>query len=280
MPCWHKTGHFFVIFVTRHKFKKMFQSQSPIGEFILYVYKERAHVGNTHLKQRIENLIDLIKFRTLKKGFKYTSRSLQDELFEIRLELIDYLLYDPNLFSSIEERIAAEISRKYYFLDSNKELVTAVADSLEVYYKIYSKFSNEISEQINSISTIQKQDIPSLNSFKNMLKLFPSKELEYYLLWLESSLIYDYYIITAELIFNDAFKPHKSDILELSSLIKKSIVDFGTYAVFLGFWKPEIDDEIQLIRNIKIKAAVLEIENKRSSRYSLEGLKEFINNSL
>ena len=234
----------------------MLQTQSPIGKLILLTYKEPNLLENSILKEKVENLIDLIKFKTQTRGIAHTASTLQNDLFEIRIELLSVLLKESNLLKRFEEIILQQISNKYYLTGEHKKLGQRIADSLEVYFKIFSHLSVIISKEIAN-NSIDSSQIPSLTNLRSLLTLQPqpTKEIENYISWVEASLNFDYALIVSDLIFFDSLTLNKTVIIELEAFIKKSITDFGAYSMLTNFWHPEVDDESSLIRNIKIIAA-------------------------
>lgn len=253
----------------------MLQTQSPIGKFISLTYQEPDFLNNSLFKEKVENMVDLIKIKTQTRGIEHTSHSLQNDLFDIRIELVKFLFQQPGLLKIFEKKILDEISNKYYLSGPNKKLGQAVADSLEVYFKMFSHLSNIVSEGLaDNLSSMN--DIPSLNGLKYLLSLQPSKDVENYILWIEASLNFDYALIVSDLVFANTLSLKSNEIDQLELFVKKSIVDFGSYSILTNFWHPDLEDEIQLIRNIKIKAATLEIENGKSHSSSSEALHKFI----
>jgi hypothetical protein len=256
----------------------MLYTQSPAAKFILYSYQKGSSFVDALLWEKIENLIDLIKFRTKTKGTEYTSLSLHNELFDVRIELLSFLLTEPGVLKEIENLIAGEIAEKYYLEGTYKKLGHTVADSLEVYLKIFSHFSETVSDYLTGNKLFSRSDMPSLNGLKLLLSLQAPKEFENYIQWIEASLNFDCALIIADLALKKELDLKVSEIVQLESFLKKSIVNFGAYSAVTNFWHPEIDDEAQLIRNIKIKTAVIEVENGTSHKYTGKKLLEFINN--
>src|SRR5712675_565750 len=109
----------------------MAQAQAPIAKFILLFYKENNNSSySTSLKEKVENLVDLIKIRTIEKGIEYSSNSLQNEMFDVRIELLQFLAEEPELLEKLEARIIEEIANKYYLNERHQKLGLVVADTL------------------------------------------------------------------------------------------------------------------------------------------------------
>src|SRR3989344_6209129 len=145
----------------------MLQLQSPFGKFISLSHQDPNFHDDSSLSEKLENFIDLIKYRIQNKGIEQTSQSLQNELFEIRIELISLLFEKPAILKKYEKIIIDEITKKYYITGLNKKLGQTIADTLEVYFKVFSSFSGIFAEHINKPSnTIPKNEIPTLNGLK------------------------------------------------------------------------------------------------------------------
>ena len=125
---------------------------------------------------------------------------------------------------------------------------------------------------------LSKSERLSLNGLKHILSLQPYKDLGNFIVWHEASINFDYALIVSEFLFNGDLQLESEQITQFESFLKKAIIDFGTYSIVTNFWHPDVNDELQLIRNIKIKAATKEIESVKGLRYSNEALHELINN--
>ncbi|MEM0995106.1 MAG: hypothetical protein AAGI49_18895, partial [Bacteroidota bacterium] len=74
-------------------------------------------------------------------------------------------------------------------------------------------------------------------------------------------------LIVSELISKGSIKASKNRIEnELIPFLKRTIERFGAYSSFVGFWYPSEEDERQIVRNIKIHTAKLEMEHKPKTK--------------
>lgn len=234
----------------------MLQVRSPIGKFILLFNQEPVLVKDGLLKEKLENLIDIIKYRTQKKGLSYTSSTIQDDLFEIRVMLLDYLYNSPEILAEYESKIVKEIGEKFFY-QKHKALGKAVSDTLEVYLQMFSGLSAIAGKDFHRPE--KPTDIPSLSGLKLLQYLQPSKEFELLIKWIESSLQYDYFLIVAELFFNDEIVLSETPMV-LKENIVHSFIEFGAYSIITEFWQPAPDEQNQMIRNIIIRSAAIECE--------------------
>lgn len=222
--------------------------QSPIGKLILLSYQESEILNNPLLEEKLENLIDLIKFRTVNRGFEQTSHSLQNELFHVRIELLSLLLSHPEILKSLQDRILEEIAEKYFLKGPYKQLGLVVSDALEVYLEMFSKFTDLINEQ--QPTDFPKVDIPSFEAFKLTLSLQPNPEFTNYLKWLESSLNFDYLLIVADFFLYKEIQLDAKQVKELEGLVSKSIVDFASYTAVTGYWDFKMNSSIPYFEEI------------------------------
>jgi len=65
---------------------------------------------------------------------------------------------------------------------------------------------------------------------------------------------------------------------ELEHFLKRSIIGYGVYSMINQVWQPDMEDEIQLVRNIKIRAAALELESGKGKSYTESKLHELFMN--
>ncbi len=256
----------------------MLQVQSPIGSLIFHTYHESNIVSSNSLSEKIENLVDIIQYRTIHKGIEYTSKSIYNEMFELRLHFINMLMAQPDILDGLSNKILDEISQKYFLRNDHDGLGLLMSDALEVYYKIFSVLVKNNHSELNNIP-FPLEDMPTWSGFKILLKQYPSKMLPNNIIeFLESSLDFDYALLLSEFVFRDELKIDNEAINELKTFLKKSLTKFGAYCVISGYWQPEIADELQLIRNIKIQAAALRIEEGQGISYTPQSLQHLLSN--
>lgn len=252
----------------------MLQVKAPISKFIVYAYKDSTLLDNNVLKEKIENLVDLLKFRIEGKGIEDTAKSLQSELFDIRIDLVQHLLKNQDFLKTIQSVIIAEIAKKYYHKGRLKEISITVADALDVNLKILSSLGGLIEK--HSTDILNTPTNLSLDDLKNPLVIPPSKEGKIIFNWLDASLNFEIALIAADLVLLNEISLSDKEIKSLTTFLKEVITDFGAYSVLINYWKPDVDDEEQLIRNIKIKAATLELENGMGLLFSNDSIRELI----
>jgi hypothetical protein len=255
----------------------MLQLQSPIGSLIFHSYSNPASIGDDSLLEKIDNLSDIIQNRTLHKGIEYTSRSLHNELFEIRVHFLNLLVSKPELLEELSNRILDEISDKYFLRNDHYGLGLIMSDAWEIYYKIFSGISNNRSF-LEAIAEFPLRDIPKWSGLKILLKQYPAEMHPPHLVaFMESSLDFDYALLLSEFIFRDILQVGAEIVNDLKIFLKESLIHFAAYCVLTGYWQPETADEHPFVRNIKIKAAALRLDNGQGVLYSTENLHQLLN---
>ena len=252
----------------------MITTEIPIGKALNYLYKNESFYKNEILIKQIRNLVDLILIRSKNMGVDETLKSLEDDLFKLRLEFIS----DPkllneiiqNLNDSIEERIKFQYSKT----TNHQNLETAYVNSLHICKQISSNQFNLLSDE--SLNTFK--NIPKLNykSFIDLLNSFPGKDSKLIISYLNSSIALDFAFVTSELIFDDKLKLKKTEIEKLILILKNSIEDYALLSYQFGIWKPKDIDESQWIRNIKIRISLFESKQLSDNSVSSNDIKNML----
>lgn len=254
----------------------MITTETPIGEIINFLYNNEKLFKNKVLSRKIKNLMDLINLRVKKDGVAYTLKSVEDNLFKIRLDIINDNQISKeitkNLNNTIQERINFQFSQN----TSQKKLELAFIKSLSIYGEIVKNISDKLSQ--NTFSSIKKANQIDYNNFKDLLKSLPGKENQYIISYLNSSIALDFAFILSEQIFDNKLKLNKIEIENLISLLKNAIEDYAVYSCYFGSWEPSDDDESQWIRNIKIRISLFEskFQSDLDSKLSSNEIKKII----
>ncbi|RFC54869.1 hypothetical protein [Brumimicrobium aurantiacum] len=246
----------------------MVTTKAPIGEVINFLYKNDGLYKDEPLLRKIRNLVDLIILRTEKDGVEKTLGSLEDDLFKLRLDIINesQLLQDitKNINDTIQDRVIGQFDKT----TNQKKLELAFVKSLKIYGEITENILDKIPN--NSFSSIK--NFPQLNykSFIDLLQSLPGKESQFIISYLKSSITLDFALIVAELIFDNKLKLKKSEVENLVLTLKNSIEEYAVFSNKFGLWNPSDDDESQWIRNIKIRISLFESKNNSDNLSSDE----------
>lgn len=258
----------------------MVSSFSPIGKFILLSYQSPGVLeADSNLQNKLDDLVAILIYKVQEKGIEFAQKSLEEQLFSFRFEILEYLVKHPDILEEFENTIIDQIGNKYFTKGKFKALGNTVSDTLEVYLSMFEKITSQIKSNLPSIEPITdnlKQEL-AINSLRHIYTLQPTPELFILIEWFTASVRYDFYLIAAEFIILKKITVPEEQIKILSNSIKQAIIDFGTYTTLSGIWQPNVEDESQLIRNIKIKTAATKLKLGLSNKVELPYLQNIIN---
>lgn len=238
----------------------------------LWMIKENDSLKNIRIEELLNGIINSIKNDNQSPG--NPSEKILDDLFILRMEVLRFLSKTPEAPLMIEKAIAEEILVKRYTTLNIMNLSRTVAECLDVYYKIFAEVSHVMEKSIKE-ATFSDTHKPTFSELKDFFYSIP--EFSFFAKLLEASLNFDYSLIVAELIINGKIQRTESEIEELKKLMKNSITEYGAImATYFKFWVPNSGDEEQLIRNIKIEIAKIELEQGKGVRVTQNELKNFI----
>lgn len=241
----------------------MITSKTPVGEMINFLYKNDGFYKEKPLFKEITTLVDSIIIKSKENGVNEALKSSTDDLFKLRLEIINDTNLSQDIIDDLNILIQERIEFQFSHNTNYKALEFAFVSALDVYGKISLNRKDFSSEDFfNSI-----KNIPQLNytNFISLLKSLPGKESKLILSYLNSSISLDYALIVSELVFDDKLNLKKSEIDNLISILKNSIEDYAVFSYRFGFWSPSDEDESQWIRNIKIRIGLFESTQKSNT---------------
>jgi len=251
----------------------MITTETPIGEIINFLYKSDNLNRDEYLFKKVRNLVDLIVLRVKEYGLKETLHFLEDDLFKLRIELINEseILQDitKNLNKNIQNRIKLQFDNK-----TNQEtLELAFVTSIKIYGEIAENIIEKSSE--NTFTSIKHLSKLDYKDFIDLLKSLPGKESQFIISFIKSSIALDFAIIVSELIFGNKLKLRKSEIENLILILKNSIEEYAIFSYQFGFWEPSAEDESKWIRNIKIRISLFESKSI-SNNYTSNDIKNML----
>lgn len=236
----------------------MITTEAPIGEVINFINKNDSLYEEKPWIKKVKNLLDLIVVRTKKSGVSEALAYLEDDLFEIRLLIMSeqgtFESISRDVKNSIRQRIRAQFTKTTH----HQALELAFLNAIDIHGKIFTTSAQLVSENPNG--GIEKLPQISYKDFTRLLKSLPGKEAEIMLSLLSTSLLLDYALLVAELIFDNKLKLKKSEVETLTATIKNAIEEYAVLANQLGTWSPSDEDESPWMRNIKIRIALQETE--------------------
>lgn len=245
--------------------------QPVIGEIIVREYNNDSpdeNIFDSKLLDRIENLIDIILSRAVSKGLEYTAHSVFDELFEIRMMILNNSDYKDMFFSEIDDLIMEDVSSKLEDSKPPSKIERAYIISMELYHKIINPIISQIkglTEEDNNEFENVISEIPSYASYLETIEILPIPNEGKNLIknYQNSSLLFDFY----SLVFNlsENYPLVIKDKSKFCTSLYDSIEDFAYYAALLGVWNIDDDDETSLVRNIKIRLSIFELLNSNNT---------------
>lgn len=247
----------------------MIQAQSPIQDYVLSVYKHPEQFGSDNaLFEMVENTVDILKSRLNSKGIDYTCQSLREEIWDLRFAVFEQQQQSLNVFfDSLHEYATTEIVNRRYDEDV---LAKVNSDALELYSKIILNFKNHI----------PKGEIPSIQDFSSQKHLYKGlkgirppagiNEISIVLNWIENSLDFECCLIINALIFSNELTIENANRGLIANKLKGAVINLAFGSALLGFWQPDVEDETQYVRNVKILLADYELKKSNAPAYSIE----------
>lgn len=238
------------------------------------------HSWEREVQHRFDNLIDLIQLRVERDGLEAAMNSLLGEVFALRMMVIPELLSEEGQNDFLNFVLERQLELHDKPTDSYDELYAEVLATL---HQISYQHNKTLSEKsVDSSTTIHNfidghAGFPTLESFRVALHYSDAPE-EFYKM-LEASLKADFNCMLYELL--------KSERLVFLRGYRKQIVqqafryteELGLYSALLSLWKPVEDEEGILVRNVKIRLAMYELnQGINSERWNSDQIKNLILN--
>ncbi|HMQ49103.1 MAG TPA: hypothetical protein PKA00_16615 [Saprospiraceae bacterium] len=249
----------------------------PIGGFVALANLEKGLFAQRSIEQEVANLVDLISIRIKEKSVEEVADSLFEKLFDLRIDLIKWLLEskkDLNYYlASLNKHITVNLQIAPY-----SDLAETISSVLLAYKKIITPLFESLPLSLEGfVESIQKGKL-EYDTF-NLFSIHPSPQIRSLKNWIDLSLQLDLGLILANLILTDQVQiPKKRIKSEIVEFLLSKITKFGAYSIFTGFWIPDADDHSILTNRMKIFSATLELDNKIFYRTSKEGLLKMVNN--
>lgn len=229
--------------------------------------------------EKLNQIIDLIQFRVGKQLFAEIAESLKSNVFELRGELINFKFHHTTIgLKEIPHFTVEEISQKLQGF-TFPLLRETIANILEAHLKITSPsiISIEKEEKRIGVKNLVKNQITykELERFKSAIASDIPK-IKYWFDWVDESLKLDVGLIAADLILKEKIGVNQTLVSELNQFLKRTVSQFGAYAIANGIWQPDDEDRSQLVTNMRILSGALEVELGLTQPISAKGLKNMI----
>jgi hypothetical protein len=255
----------------------MYAINEPIGRYVALANLEEDVFTPKRIKQDVANLVDLIIARIHDKPIDEVANSLLESIFELRLDLVEWLASndkDPSIYlEMLNKHISANLQ-----LAPNSALAEAVSSVLLSYEKMVSPTLETLPGFREQLFEVAHNARPEYATFK-LVSHHPSPQIRHLKHWLDSSLQLEAGIILADLILTNQVQiPQERVQAELTDFLYSTITRFGGYSIFTGFWTPAQGDTSDQTNRMKIFSATLELDSKKFLLTSKEGLSKIIHN--
>lgn len=126
------------------------------------------------------------------------------------------------------------------------------------YEKITSPNIENFSQHIKEIQHNEKPEYQTLKA----LSRHPSPQIRSLKNWIDASLQLEVGIIVAGLILTEQIPfPQERIESELIDFLEDTIMQFGAYSIYTGYWKPNSDDDSASTNSMQILWAKIEMDN-------------------
>lgn len=241
---------------------------SPISEYVLMSKEEREQHLNPILKSLFDKLKDEIKEHLVLEEDKGLPDVLLENLFLIRLKMVEILQSDQSLFDKMEHQMVKEASFRYEVQGRLSKLSETMANVIEVYGEILSSLKHKIKQPPMGLPVINYAEKPTLRGLRGLCVLHPSPELKHYLDWVTASLSFEYYLVAADMKLSATMVLSNEEASLLARKLRESFELFAAHTSLSGLWEPAIEDERLLVQNINIVIGILEIETEKSNLHT------------
>ncbi|MFA0962683.1 hypothetical protein AB9P05_12850 [Roseivirga sp. BDSF3-8] len=253
-------------------------------------------VNDGVLSGKAASFTQIVKDRVSSLGVSEGINSLLDKGFQARMDMMSQMLTDGSLFEEVEDTVA-ELGESYLYEHEayNSRLNKALRQSMEVYQLIVGGNSPddesdmEAGEMLNEPETLYESvsqmptiinaisSIPSISDFARMLDMF-GVNTGYLIPMLKHSLSLEIALLVADMHEDHVIELDNSGMNDLSRSLLTAIEGFGLSSLKAGFWAIPEDEPNQIIRNIKIRKAMDDINEGITQRSSEEEMRHMLNN--
>jgi hypothetical protein len=235
--------------------------QTPIS-FLFTPNDKNLIVPNNRIAVFLQKIHEL-----LEKSDLALPNTLLDELLSIRHEI---LIQGKKEVENLPNLIADEII-DHYKNSKNSKLSEVVYQTLSIYLQM-------LPPSAKGIGSTDIKEIPTLHGLELLCNMYQNLDLHNLLHWYKYSLSYECYLLMADIVLQSKVEMNKTNLDNLTSALKTSFINFASYSHIVGTWKINQDEENQLLRNIKIKTATIEMSLGKYKVHTFESAKQMILN--
>lgn len=235
----------------------MLAVNESVGRFVALANLEKDMLSQQSIDQDVTDLVDLITLRIKDNHISEVADSLLESMFKLRFDILEWLVENDrktnDYFDFINERIAANLQLTPY-----SDLAKTISYVLLNYEKITAPNIEKLSQHINKIQHNEKPEYQTLKE----LSRHPSSQIRSLKNWVDASLQLEVGIIVADLILTEQIPFSKERIEpELIAFLEDTIMQFGAYSIYTGYWKPNSNDVSNSTNSMQILWAKIEMDN-------------------
>lgn len=235
----------------------MLAISKPIGRFVAIANLQKNILPQKSIEKEITKLVNLITLQIKSKSVEEVAESLLENIFELRMNLMDWLIKNKSDFLNIIDKYVAVNIQLAPYSDLAHTISKVFLAYRNIISPILESFDNSTQSQINTFESTQIR----YDMFKE-LALHPNPKIAYLKKWLDASLEFELSVILGDLILTEQVRLSEKRIKsELIELLYESITRFGAYSIFTEAWKPSPDDNSNLTNRMKILASTTELDN-------------------
>lgn len=262
---------------TIEKSASMLAINEQVGRIITLINLEKDIFPQKSIEQEVANLVDLLKIRVQDKSVEAAANSVLEPVFDLRFSLLEWLGEQDKGMNDYLEGFAKHISVNLQ-LSPYSNLAKTVATVMFALEQITSPLLNAHPNLLENARAEIQQKKPDYDTLKSFA-LHPSPQIQYVKKWIDASLQIEVGLILSDLVLTNQIEFPKERVkTELIDFLMTTIVRYGAYSVFTGFWTPANDDLSTLTNRMKILSATIELDNNLFQETSKEGFFNLVNN--
>lgn len=257
----------------QYNLKVMKNNQQPEISNPLFLYgSEKLKTQMSFSEFDINKTIDLIKFRISNTPVNELCSSLYNEMYSLKISILKLYYNNSQFLKQYNKEKNSYICNIFSLKETNKVYKT-ISEILD----IYTEYSQSVEKQKEEILVDNNIEFPEYNQLVSLLSNNSIKEIHLFLNTLNSSLDLDFSFLLTDLIISNQININSTKEKEVISFLNSSFISYASHQVFFKLWELKSYDERPLVRNIKIKSAIIQIENNKSKKIEINDFEKFCN---
>lgn len=249
--------------------------ESPTANFISRFSLDKIGNNESPLQNNIEKLVDLIIARSEDRKIEEVANGLKEDIFNLRFDILEWLVSEGkdknDYFKALDTHITVNLRLSHF-----SKLAQAVGNVLLLYRTVALQSFEGISLKEHSYSI--RNEKPTYSTLE-MLSGHPNPRTKFIKNWVDSSVHLDIGLILADLILCDRIRLTQEKInQELIPFLDHTIIHFGAYSIFTGYFTPVDYNKNSDINRMYILATTLELNNSKFQKRNLQQIETILNN--